>query len=238
MKLSLVVLTPGKMQGQVLEIKLAQFLVGRDPQCQLRPASPMISKRHCALLQRDGKAFVRDFDSTNGTFVNEQPVKGEVELSNEDKLRIGPLLFAVRLEAGAPVNRQTPPPPTRASTAAKPTTKTAKSTVSTPTPPPETTPKPAGATNGGDDDIAAMLLSLQDDGASTPGLTSNDIPDGSTVHDLTLTPDMLAAGESAADKEKAKKEAEAAKAKAATANTASAAKNILEKYMKRPRPQG
>jgi pSer/pThr/pTyr-binding forkhead associated (FHA) protein len=238
MKLSLVVLTPGKMQGQALEIKLAQFLVGRDPQCQLRPASPMISKRHCALLQRDGKVFVRDFDSTNGTFVNERPVKGEVELQHEDKLRIGPLLFGVRLEAGAPVNRQTPPPPTRSPAAAKPTTKTAKPSVSTPTPPPDSTPKPAGATSGGDDDIAAMLLSLQDDGASTPGLTSSDIPDGSTVHDLTISPEMLAAGESAADKEKAKKEAEAAKAKAAPANTASAAKNILEKYMKRPRPQG
>src|SRR6516225_10162899 len=112
MKFSLRVLTPGKQEGQVLEIKLSQFLVGRDPQCHLRPASPLISKRHCALIQRDGKVFIRDFDSTNGTVVNEVPVKGEVELHHEDRLKIGPLLFAVRVEAAIPVSRPTPAPPT------------------------------------------------------------------------------------------------------------------------------
>src|SRR5258708_34797447 len=114
MKLSLVVMTPGKQEGKSLEVKLTQFVIGRDPQCHLRPASPMISTRHCAILQRDGKVFLRDFDSTNGSFVNDQPIKGEVELQNEDRLKIGPLLFTVRMEATAPVNRPTPPPATRA----------------------------------------------------------------------------------------------------------------------------
>ena len=39
MKLSLVVLTAGKQEGKVLPIGLQQFLIGRDPQCHLRPAS-------------------------------------------------------------------------------------------------------------------------------------------------------------------------------------------------------
>src|ERR1043165_7916211 len=101
MKLSLVVTTAGKQQGKTLPITLAQFVIGRDPQCQLRPASPAISKRHCAILQRDGKVFVRDFDSTNGTFVNDQPVKGEVEIKNDDNLKVGPLEFIVKIEAPA-----------------------------------------------------------------------------------------------------------------------------------------
>src|SRR6516164_5668393 len=95
MKLSLVVLTSGKQEGKALAIPLPQFLIGRDPQCHLRPASAAISKRHCALIQRDGSVFVRDFDSTNGTFVNDQPVKGEIELKNGDRLKLGPLLFSV-----------------------------------------------------------------------------------------------------------------------------------------------
>jgi hypothetical protein len=49
MKLSLVVLTPGKMEGKSIPITLSQFLIGRDPQCHLRPASALVSKRHCAL---------------------------------------------------------------------------------------------------------------------------------------------------------------------------------------------
>src|SRR5215471_3895522 len=105
MKLSLVVSSPGKAEGKVIPITLSQFVIGRDPQCHLRPASAVISKRHCAILIRNGKAFVRDFDSTNGTFINEEPVKGERELANNDFLTIGPLNFRVALEASAPVNK-------------------------------------------------------------------------------------------------------------------------------------
>src|SRR6516165_3512688 len=112
MKLSLLVLTPGKQQGKQLPITLSQFVIGRDPQCQLRPASPMISKRHCAIITRDGKVFLRDFDSTNGCTVNEEKVEGEVELKNGHRIKVGPLEFEVKLEK-EPAARPTPVPPTR-----------------------------------------------------------------------------------------------------------------------------
>src|SRR5438128_11447908 len=145
MKLSLVVLTPGKMEGKSIPVTLSQFLIGRDPQCQLRPASALISKRHCALLMRDNKAFVRDFDSTNGTSVNEEPVKGERELHDGDSLKVGPLAFRVALEVDVPVDKPTPVP-----RAVKP-----------------------GA-NAEDDAAAAMLLSIQDDGSSSSAGTPVD----------------------------------------------------------------
>ncbi len=110
MKLSLVVMTSGKAAGQTVPITLSQFIIGRDPQCNLRPASPVISKRHCAILLKNGKVFVRDFDSTNGTFVNDQQVKGERQLNHEDILKVGPLAFRVVMETTAPVNKPTPPP--------------------------------------------------------------------------------------------------------------------------------
>src|SRR5271155_5070017 len=111
MKMSLMVLTEGKLMGKSIPITLSQFIIGRDPQCQLRPASALISKRHCALIARGGKFFVRDFDSTNGTFVNEDPVKGEREVKHEDTLKVGPLAFKVIVEgASVPVNKPTPLP--------------------------------------------------------------------------------------------------------------------------------
>src|SRR5207253_7223152 len=102
MKLSLVVMTAGKSKGQAVPVNLPQFVIGRDPQCHLRPASAVISKRHCALLVRDGKIFLRDFDSTNGTFINDEPVKGEVEVKHDDRLKVGPLLFGISVETTAP----------------------------------------------------------------------------------------------------------------------------------------
>jgi predicted component of type VI protein secretion system len=236
MKLSLVVLTPGPNQGKVLEIKLTQFVVGRDPQCHLRPASPMISKRHCALLQREGKAFVRDFDSTNGTFVNNVQIKGEVELHDGDQLKMGPLLFKVKVESTTPVNRPTPPPPTKSATQTGHPVKGAASAPAAAKGGPSTPiPAKAAAGNGKsagdsspDDDIAAMLLSLQEDNSSGISNGSAEVPEGSTVHELPLPPEV-AAQMTQQEKDKAPSKP------AAPANTSAAAKSILEKYMKRPR---
>ena len=110
MKLSLVVATAGKALGQVIPVKLAQFVIGRDPQCNLRPASALISKRHCAILIKGGQVFVRDFDSTNGTFINDKPVKGELPLQHDDILKVGPLAFKVQIEDQASISKPTPPP--------------------------------------------------------------------------------------------------------------------------------
>jgi pSer/pThr/pTyr-binding forkhead associated (FHA) protein len=252
MQLSLVVQTAGSRNaGQVIPIKLPVFLVGRDPQCHLRPASPMISKRHCALIQREGKFFVRDFDSTNGTQVNDEAVKGEREIHNGDRLKIGPIAFAVRIEAGVAVSRPTPPPPTKVPAAGKTPAPASKPAAgppkpgqpkapSAPTPAAPTASTPAPATSapvsGGsanEDDIIALLMSGQDLGGGTPDVSGADIPEGSTVMDLRVPG---APGEAPAEGEQAKeKEKEKEKAKGTLGNTQSAAKSILEKMMRRPR---
>jgi pSer/pThr/pTyr-binding forkhead associated (FHA) protein len=97
MKTSLVVLTPGKTKGRVIPISLGQFLIGRNAHCNLRPASSLISNRHCAILIRGEEVVVRDLQSTNGTFVNNEAVIGERTLKHRDRLRLGPLEFAVRI---------------------------------------------------------------------------------------------------------------------------------------------
>jgi len=156
MKLSLVV-NHGVHKGKVIPIPLKQFLIGRDPQCHLRPASPLISKRHCALLIQGDKVLIRDFDSTNGTVLNDEPVKGERELKNNDRLLIGPLSFLVRMEAGA--------------VAAKPVAAAAKPTVS----------------DSADDESAAALLLDVGDGQETTAASpvdSEGIPSGSTIMEL------------------------------------------------------
>jgi pSer/pThr/pTyr-binding forkhead associated (FHA) protein len=215
MKLSLLVMTPGKQQGKALDIKSPQFLIGRDAQCQLRPASPLISKRHCAILIRENKVFIRDFDSTNGTFVNGEPVQGERELHHDDQLKIGPIEFTVRLEREAtPVNKPTPAPATKSATP-KPLNKDA-------------TPAPASKGSSADDDALMMLMEMEDDSTpSSSAIGSDGIPDGSTVMDLQVPPEVLEAGGA--------KPATPAPKKDNEGDTRSAAASILEKMMRRPR---
>ncbi|MHB1422498.1 MAG: FHA domain-containing protein [Gemmataceae bacterium] len=207
MKLSLVVQTSGPSKGKVITINASQFVIGRDPSCQLRPASIHISKRHCALVRQDDKVFVRDFGSTNGTFVNDRQIKGEIELRDGDQLRVGPLHFTVQLSP-APVDRPTPLPPTKAMT---------RKPVSGQDVYPAAA-EPATVT-GDEENVAAMLLAMQEKDVPESGPRS-DVPEGTTVFDIPV--------DAAAEKEKDKP-------KQSIGDTSSAAKSILDKYLKRPR---
>jgi predicted component of type VI protein secretion system len=222
MKLNLIVITPGKGEGMNIPITLGQFSIGRDPQCNLRPASPLISKRHCAVVVKGEQVFLHDFGSTNGTLLNDQPVKGEVELHHEDRLKVGPLMFLVRMEpTSVPVDKKTPIPPTK--TPAPPTKAPAGKT-------PPKAPVKASTAAEDDDSAAEMLLGLMDDGETVGG--PDRVPDGSTVMDVPILPgEVPTPGEAAAAAGKDKQ----TQAKAQAASTSTAAKAILEKYMKRPR---
>jgi pSer/pThr/pTyr-binding forkhead associated (FHA) protein len=205
MKLSLVVLTEGKAVGQTVPVNLSQFLIGRDPQCQLRPASAIISKRHCALLSKNNKFFVRDFDSTNGTFVNEDPVKGERELKHDDLLKVGPLTFRVVIEGTVAVDKPTPLPKVPAKDASD------------------------------DESVAAMLLDLADEGGPTVSKGPDGVPDGSTIMDLPSPLGIDPATGEPKPEDAGKAAAKPADKKKEIGNTSEAAQAILQKYMRRQR---
>jgi predicted component of type VI protein secretion system len=150
MKVSLVVAT-GVHQGKVIPIVGPQFVIGRDPECHLRPASQAVSKRHCAIAVRDGQVVLTDFGSTNGCVLNDAVVKGEERpLKNNDSLKVGPLDFTVRVEAVYPREDGTPLPDLHPDTAAamaavKAAAVTPTKTVTRDaTPNPLAKPKPAG----------------------------------------------------------------------------------------------
>jgi predicted component of type VI protein secretion system len=110
MKVNLVVAT-GVHQGKVVPILGPEFLVGRDPQCQLRPASQAVSKQHCAVIIRDGQVYIRDFGSTNGTIVNGNVIWGdEVLVASGDSVKIGPLDFTLQVEIAESRTDGTPLP--------------------------------------------------------------------------------------------------------------------------------
>jgi hypothetical protein len=88
----------GKNQGKEIPLPGQQFLIGRGEGCQLRPASERISRKHCVIAIAEGRAFVRDLGSTNGTFVNKEKIAGDRELKNGDKLDVGGVIeFEVQL---------------------------------------------------------------------------------------------------------------------------------------------
>jgi pSer/pThr/pTyr-binding forkhead associated (FHA) protein len=150
MKVSLVVAS-GAHQGKVIPLTGPQFLIGRDAQCHLRPASQAISKKHCGILVRDGKVYVKDFGSTNGTSVNESLIKdAEIAVPDGTSLKLGPLDFIIRIEMRAPIPDGTPLPSNSPESAAalaavKAVTGSAKAPVRDATPDPSRLAKPGGS---------------------------------------------------------------------------------------------
>lgn len=95
MEAHLVVLE-GKHLGAKVRLPATQFVIGRDPSCHLRPVSTDVSKFHCAIARMGNRVLLRDLNSTNGTFLNDQPVSGTTAVHNGDVLRVGPLQFRIQ----------------------------------------------------------------------------------------------------------------------------------------------
>ena len=85
----------GTNHGKVVPIIVQEFRIGRDAMCHLRPASTDISRLHCAIVTHpDGRVFLRDYGSSNGTIINQRYlIGGEYELKDGDSLEVGPLGF-------------------------------------------------------------------------------------------------------------------------------------------------
>ena len=73
-------------------------VIGRGADCNLRIASKEVSRRHCSILISDTSVFVRDLDSSNGTFVDGTQIEAntDVPLSPGCRLSIGDVGFVVQ----------------------------------------------------------------------------------------------------------------------------------------------
>jgi len=233
---------------------VAQFLIGRDPQCHLRPASQAVSKRHCGLLIRDGRVVVKDFGSTNGTVVNGELITAaETEVQDGASLQIGPLDFTVVIERPAPQSDATPPPGKESpALAALKAVTAAGSKTATPrdaTPNPARPAKPAGTSSGSQETPALRVPATKTPPVPAPPSESDEdendrvaamllemddngggVPEGSTVMEM---PAFLSGGE---QKPTPPKPGEEKKKLAQTREEMSnAANDILRKMMRRPK---
>jgi hypothetical protein len=64
--------------------------IGRVEGNELVLASSEVSRTHCSVVLREGRAVVTDLGSTNGTLVNGQRIAGPTALPHGAQLRVGP----------------------------------------------------------------------------------------------------------------------------------------------------
>jgi pSer/pThr/pTyr-binding forkhead associated (FHA) protein len=95
------VVANGKQAGTEISVKSAKFLIGRNEDCQLRPQSHLVSRKHCAILIEEDLATVEDLGSTNGTFLNGEKLEGRRKLKSGDRIKVGLLEVDVKLDMAA-----------------------------------------------------------------------------------------------------------------------------------------
>jgi len=83
----LLVKTDG-VNARLIELKLGANRVGRHPDNDFQIEHPTISSVHCELVLQEGGVLLRDLESTNGTFVNNEAVR-EFRLAPGQIVRLG-----------------------------------------------------------------------------------------------------------------------------------------------------
>ena len=85
---ALVVRSGGGRAGETFHPEGERTTIGRSPDCEIFLDDVTVSRNHAVLVERDGKFFVEDEGSLNGTFVNRRRIDN-APLENGDELQIG-----------------------------------------------------------------------------------------------------------------------------------------------------
>ncbi len=79
---------PPELRGRAFEVG-AEATIGRAAGCQVTLDDNYASQLHARVFHRDGKIFVEDIGSTNGTYLNRSKVTGPMVIQRGDQLQIG-----------------------------------------------------------------------------------------------------------------------------------------------------
>jgi len=70
-----------------------EVTLGRANNNQIIIKDPYISKKHLRIVKDEGKYYLEDFNSANGTFLNGEKVMDVVCLKNGDRITVGQVEF-------------------------------------------------------------------------------------------------------------------------------------------------
>lgn len=79
--------------GRKYDLRTEQTLIGRAAKAEIQVDQESISRNHACITNTSRGVFIKDLGSTNGTFVNDEPVQGEQSLRNGDLVKIGRTIF-------------------------------------------------------------------------------------------------------------------------------------------------
>ena len=86
------VLPDGKQKE--FELGRKAVTIGRGVETDVLIADKLASRIHCGISYKDGSYYLRDFDSRNGTYVNDHLIE-VCRINPGDRIRVGDMVIAV-----------------------------------------------------------------------------------------------------------------------------------------------
>jgi phosphoserine phosphatase RsbU/P len=83
----------GFNQGATVTLEGDKMILGRNAECNIVINLPAVSREHAVIRRVQGKYFIEDLKSRNGTFVNNKEVTARTLLKDNDQIKICDNLF-------------------------------------------------------------------------------------------------------------------------------------------------
>jgi serine phosphatase RsbU (regulator of sigma subunit) len=78
----------GANEGSLVPLDGEKFILGRNPDCGIVIPVTSVSREHAQILHVQGRYYIEDKQSRNGTFVNNQAITSRTLLKSNDRVRI------------------------------------------------------------------------------------------------------------------------------------------------------
>ena len=85
---ALVVRSGGGRAGETFHPDREHTTIGRSPECGVFLDDVTVSRKHAVLIEENGRFWIEDQGSLNGTFLNRKRIE-RAELSDGDELQVG-----------------------------------------------------------------------------------------------------------------------------------------------------
>ncbi|HVZ36792.1 MAG TPA: FHA domain-containing protein, partial [Polyangiaceae bacterium] len=90
---SFLLVVAGENAGKLFPLNKPMLMIGRSPNADIRINEKAVSHHHARLQLENGVCSLRDLESTNGTFVNNELITGQVRLRGGDAVGVGSTTF-------------------------------------------------------------------------------------------------------------------------------------------------
>jgi DNA-binding winged helix-turn-helix (wHTH) protein len=88
-------------EGGDVSLAEGENVLGRVEEAAAWVESASVSRRHARILVSEGKAWLEDLGSKNGTFLNGRKITSAVALADADEIRLGLMPLTFRVVGGA-----------------------------------------------------------------------------------------------------------------------------------------